>query len=169
MEANMQELWKVIKGFQEYQVSDCGNVMGKFGRILKPKSTKRVVYKVVSLYKGKKRFQKLVHRLVLEHECNHIDGNKLNNHINNLEWCTRSENMKHAFKIGLWESPSRPGNIYGIRYSIPKKLTEEKVKRILKLIKNGVKLKPIAEYFGVSVPTVSEISHGKKWKHVDRN
>ena len=60
-----------------------------------------------------------IHRLVAESylynddplnkkEINHIDGNKKNNNINNLEWCTRSDNEKHAHKIGLKESKKCP-------------------------------------------------------------
>lgn len=67
-------------------------------------------YKRVSLrnQNGVKRFQ--VHRLVAQifipnpenkSQVNHIDGNKLNNHIDNLEWCTPLENTNHAWKLGL--------------------------------------------------------------------
>lgn len=62
-------------------------------------------YLVVSLSEGGKRWYKRIHRLVAEvflpnphgwEEVNHIDGNKLNNDVSNLEWCTREQNMRHA-------------------------------------------------------------------------
>ena len=110
----MIEIWKKIKDFSDYEVSNMGNVKSfKFGeeKILRPGEDENGYLKVV-LYKNKKPHTKRVHRLVLEtfdprkdmgkYECNHEDGNKKNNkYPENLEWCTRSENMKHAFKIGL--------------------------------------------------------------------
>jgi hypothetical protein len=68
------------------------------------------VQKTVCLYKEGKRHGKLVHRLVAEAfipnpdakpDINHIDGDSLNNNVENLEWATKSENMRHAQKTGL--------------------------------------------------------------------
>lgn len=73
-------------------------------------------YYVISLVVNGKKISKSVHRLVAETfipnplglpQVNHIDGNKLNNNIHNLEWCTRSENMLHAHKHGLVDLSSR--------------------------------------------------------------
>ena len=72
-------------------------------------------YLVAHLSKDNKAKNILVHRLVAEsfipnpnkYPCvNHIDGNKQNNNINNLEWCTHSENDLHAYKIGLRKASS---------------------------------------------------------------
>ena len=89
-----QEQWKPIERFNgEYEVSNLGRV----------RSMKK--------YRGATgRISVKVHRLVIETfkpnpdslPCiNHIDGNKLNNHIDNLEWCTYQHNMQHAVRTGL--------------------------------------------------------------------
>ena len=103
--------WKDIKGYENYyQISNNGQVKNiKTNKILTGDINAR--YKRVILYiPNKKRF--FIHRLVAEHFCNkplnykelvvnHIDGNKLNNDYKNLEFITRSENDKHAFKLNL--------------------------------------------------------------------
>ena len=81
-------------------------------RILKQK-TDRNGYKRVNLYKGKKSHTCLVHRLVadafLNNEqshpmVNHKDGDVVNNHVSNLEWCDARHNVNHAFDLGLMNS-----------------------------------------------------------------
>ena len=67
-------------------------------------------YKTVELFKEGVGTRRLVHRLVAETfilnsnnypVVNHIDGNKLNNSVNNLEWCNQSENVRHSYANGL--------------------------------------------------------------------
>ena len=115
----MKEEWKNIPSMEYYQASNLGRIrsVGHYiksnfhncklvkrkGRILK--QYKGVYYSITINDKGKTR-KKLVHRLVAEafipnllnKPCiNHKDGNKLNNNVNNLEWCTIQENTKHAY------------------------------------------------------------------------
>ena len=99
------EIWKDIKSYEGlYQVSNYGNVKRK--KILKGDIAKG--YLRITLSKSNKQERYLVHRLVAytfidyiegKYYINHKDGNKLNNHINNLEWCSISENEKHAHKF----------------------------------------------------------------------
>lgn len=103
-------MWKDIKGYEGlYQVSDDGQVQ----RLLTKGKPKRVknregIYYTVSLSKKgvKKSFN--VHRLVAEafldrpegaSEVNHLDGNKYNNRVSNLEWVTQKENLIHAIEV----------------------------------------------------------------------
>jgi hypothetical protein len=100
-----------------FAVSCCGKILGKTLKILKPRSNGR--YLIVSYYiqNTKLNRNKYVHRLVAETflenpenltDVNHKDGNKLNNHVLNLEWVSRKENMKHARDTGLvWNLPSK--------------------------------------------------------------
>ena len=101
----MKEIWKDIKDYEgHYQVSNCGRVKSiKFGkeRILKPKKDK-YGYLHVNLYKNNIKKTYKVHRLVAEAfidntdnltEVNHRDENKLNNNVDNLEWCNSKYNI----------------------------------------------------------------------------
>ena len=112
----MEEIWKDIEDYEGlYQVSNLGRVKSLICRGLKrDKVLKAGVdtqgYLLVNLYKSGKPKSKSIHRLVasafipntlIKHQVNHLDANKKNNCINNLEWTTPSENIKHAIEMGL--------------------------------------------------------------------
>lgn len=122
------EIWKPIKGFEGlYEVSNTGlvkalprwkiNNRGKQltkEKLLKFNDFSTDYLRVPLTDKNHIKKYYLVHRLVAMTfipnekdlpQVNHIDGNKLNNNVENLEWCTREDNIKHAYKIGL--NPSR--------------------------------------------------------------
>ena len=116
----MQEVWKDIKDYEGcYQVSNFGRVRSldrldrngfkRNGVIKKPQDNGNG-YQYVQLKKDAKRKNFYIHRLVATYFINeiadkdfvnHKDGNKKNNMVDNLEWCTQSENMKHAYESGL--------------------------------------------------------------------
>lgn len=110
------ELWIQSKEFPDYEVSSNGRVRNiKTGRIMKTNISDKG-YERVSLRKDNKPYTKPVHRLVGDAffdgdhdglDINHIDGNKTNNFVGNLEWCTRKENIQHAYATGLKEEPRR--------------------------------------------------------------
>lgn len=109
------EKWKDIDGFPDYKINSEGKILRiSKNYYLKPCLDKSIGYFVVNLYdtKGRPR-RKFLHRLIAEafipnpenkRTVNHIDGNKSNNELSNLEWATDSENMLHAFSHGLCEN-----------------------------------------------------------------
>lgn len=107
---NVNEIRKPYTNYENlYEVSNLGYV-SNYRKILKPYVI-NAGYKSVKLHSNGKKSGKLIHRMVAEMfipnlenkpDVNHKDGNKLNNHVDNLEWCTKSENMTHAVKIGLY-------------------------------------------------------------------
>lgn len=105
------EKWKPIKNYESlYEVSDLGNIKSlKRNVILKVRNDKNG-YLVINLCKKGKTKTFKVHRLVAHEfidnplnkkEINHKDGNKQNNRVNNLEWCSSKENQIHAYKMHL--------------------------------------------------------------------
>lgn len=188
------EEWKTISRSTDYEVSDHGRVrrrvdskltrnkrIYKKGRMTK-KSINSHGYVVAVLRCGMEQKQKAykVHRLVLEafvgecpedkEQANHIDGIKDNNHISNLEWVTRSENVRHAFKLGL--NKIEKGENHPAA-----KLKEKEVRLIKKLLaSDSYKLKQndpkrisqakISEMFNVTPVMISLIYREKNWSHI---
>ena len=108
------ERWEDIPGFPNYEIGDDREIRNKrTGRILK-QCDNNSGYPTVNLYNDGKRTTKGVHRIVAESfvdgyedglEVNHKDGNKHNNHRDNLEWGSRGYNESHAYKHGLKYGP----------------------------------------------------------------
>ena len=101
---------KQIPSYENYKISEYGIVYSCYIHKIKRTSLHRQGYLMVGLTKDGIEKKWLIHRLVaLTHidnpngyrYVNHIDGDKKNNHISNLEWVTSSENQKHAYKNGL--------------------------------------------------------------------
>ena len=166
-----KEIFKKIKGFEKYEISNFGRVKsfcwGK-ERILKNQKDSNG-YLYVRPSKNGKLLIKSLHRMVAEAflkldkkrlQVNHIDGNKGNNNINNLEWCTPKENNIHAIKIGLHKG------IKGENH--PKaKLKEKDIIKIRKLYKNyNETYSSIARQFNVARHTINRIINNKTWNHV---
>ena len=169
------EVWKDIPGYEgDYQVSNQGRVKsfkrygGEIERILRPLDRGHG-YLHVNLHCNKKRKGVTIHSLVMlaftgerpdGMDINHIDGVKTNNHLDNLEYCTRAENTQHAFDTGLQVSLSGEENGYS-------KLTRKQVLEIRARYKaGGISQEKIGQEYGVSHPTISNIVNRKAWKHI---
>ena len=164
----MKEEWKIIKDFENYSVSNFGNIKNiKTGNILKQNVHSNGYYVLNIKPNGRNGTSKTlkVHREVaiafIENlnnlpQVNHIDGNKLNNVVTNLEWCTASENMKHAYSIGLKDSRGER--------SSSSKLTNEMVKEIL----DNPQIRNIefAKKFNIDRSAISKIRSKKNWSHI---
>ena len=160
-------MMKDIKGYEGlYQISSDGKiyskdryVKGRYGkRLIKGKLIKTYLdrngYERVDLYKDNHASKCKVHRLVLitfdkerkDLDVNHIDGNKLNNSIDNLEWCTRKENIHHAVINGLNKQSQR---IYAIREN--EKYTSASIYGMYDILKSKIKIKCTRHTFGTNV------------------
>ena len=96
--------FKPVKGFEDYLINEDGVILSKKHKRDLYTKLSNSGYKVVTLFKDKKRYQLYVHRLVAQTficcydsdlTVNHIDNNKLNNNICNLEWVTLRDNIIH--------------------------------------------------------------------------
>lgn len=148
----MNEIYKDIAGFEDkYEVSSLGNVRNKItGRLLKPFSDGRKGYLQVSLCKDNQKHYFKIHRLVAlaflpnpnnYPQVNHIDEDKSNNSVENLEWCT---------------------NQYNVDYSISKPVNQFSLDgRLLNTYKST---QEASRQTGVNQQSISECCLGKRYK-----
>ena len=156
-------MWRHIEGFETYLVNPYGVVWSRrAGKPLKPHMS-GAYHRVLLQEKGKK-WRPSIHRLVAlsylsnphnKENVNHIDGNKLNNKVTNLEWVTRKENVRHAWDTGLVNTKGE-GNGRS-------KLKSRHVEAI-RLIKDILPASEIAELFGVGKTAISDIINNRTWK-----
>lgn len=119
MTCRSREQWKKINNFEHYEVSNHGRIRNQHKTILKQFYKERGDA-IITLSKNGKRSTHRVARIVAQtfleedkkrNEVNHIDGNPKNNHISNIEWVTRQENITHARKMGLYDDGKKV-NLY---------------------------------------------------------
>lgn len=181
-----QEIWKEIPNSKYYSVSNYGRVKRlqhqKWCKVNNSFST--FSEKILQVnYSNTKHYGRVsinftdgtkticgIHRLVaicfLDNplnlpQVNHKDGNKANNYMDNLEWCSATENMQHrihTLDIKPWKKGEESNFV---------KLTEEQVRQIPDLLKQGMKKCNIAKLFNVKNTTITEITSGRSWKHLN--
>lgn len=173
--------WKVIKSLNEmYEVSNTGEIRNsKTKRIMKQQVNTHGYHTLTVRPKPNKQINVRVHRLVAETflgECskgyvvNHIDGNKQNNSVENLQYITPSQNNKHALDNGL----RKPANmkLYAPKgeqhYNV--KLTEKDVRYILQLRNEyGYGERKLSKITCFSRGTIGNILSNRSWKHIERS
>lgn len=153
-----------------YYISNTGLIYDeKEKRMRKYAETPDGYYKVSFYIYGKYK-RKLVHRLVAQtfnpvddmdnKQINHIDGDKHNNNIENLEWCSLAENMKHAWTTGLCANSAPTGN-----KAHHHKLTEEQVKELKEdYYIYHMRIVDITKKYNISRSTFYQIKNGITWK-----
>lgn len=176
----MKEIWKPVKGYEGYyEVSNLGRIKALTrtvqGKTRNGKPCPRIVkehimhqpnctngYKQIALSKDSEVKMYRVHRIVAEAfldnpknypEVNHIDEDKTNNCVTNLEWCS------HAYNQCYGNKPAK-GERNGMA-----RLTAAQVREIRRRRENGEKLKDIAVDYDISINHVCNISKGTRWKH----
>lgn len=177
-----EEVWKPVVGYEGlYEVSNLGRVRnvgsGKnrvYGQIIKPQINRRWGYWQVGLRDGIGKWAKThrLHRVVAiaflgpvpsGYEVNHLDGDKGNNRLENIEYCTPSANHLHRCHVLGKISPTAQLRRCGEKNTMAK-LSREQVEEIKTLLEHKVLPQTkIAARYGVSQTCVSKIKCGQRW------
>lgn len=153
-----------------YFVNEQGDVLNKRGNKL-AKQVNRDGYLTVNLWTNNRQKKYAVHRLVARtlipnpknKPCvNHIDGNKQNNSVENLEWVTYSENTVHALELGL-KVIQKGSEVHNST------ITETEAHEICRLMQQGFRNIDIHDSLGVSKNVLKDIRQKRTWLHVSSN
>lgn len=177
----IDEIWKKIKGFPKYQISNFGRVKSfkqkRNGRILKQQINIVNGYLQIRLSRNNRVETKFVHRLLLklftnsnytDLEINHINGIKSDNRLENLEWINHFKNMKHFWKSDLSNKTrlkmSETQHKFKGNKSPNHKLNQNDIIRIRDYLKEELLTqKEIAKRFNISQQMISKINNNKNW------
>lgn len=175
------EIWKDVVGYEGlYEISSFGNIrsveriikdsIGR-NRIFKSANLKvrknKYGYMDILLLKDGKQTQFLIHRLVAsvfienkenKPQVNHIDCVKSNNKVDNLEWNTRKENIKHSFD----------NNLQKINKGEDHANTILKNEDVIFIFNSDLKRKELSKMFKVSYQSICDIKWGRRWQHVTK-
>jgi len=159
------ERFKPLPSNPSYLISDKGRVYKKKSKRFLSGWIDNGGYLRIWVLDNRNTRKRLVHQLVMEsfvgqkphkHDTNHKDGNKLNNALANLEYCTKSENTKHSYDNGL-QKPPRGQECWNC------KLTDLQVQEIKReLLSPNVSQSELAKTYNVSNALISNIKHGKR-------
>lgn len=160
------EKWKIIEGYNyKYEVSNTGNIRRTKDKKILKKQLRGGYFRVSLCIHGKFNF-KSVNRLVAiafisnpenKPQVNHINGKKDDDRVENLEWCTRSENIRHAIRIGL--KPSLP-----MPEKTRKAIRERNIIKVID-IDSGIvyeSIKSASESIGINRHTLSQYLSGSR-------
>jgi len=162
--------WRDIPGYEGlYKISKDGDVYSAVSDILLKTHMRKDGYLAFGLYKDGKRKTCYVHRTVAlafigkrpDGLCvNHKDGVKTNNRLDNLEYITQSENVKHAISMGLSDHRGEKGHF--------SKLVNSNINKIRRLLDSReYSVIEIAKMFDVEVNTIYLIKRGSTWAHIE--
>ncbi len=174
------EIWKDVHRYVGlYQASNYGRIRSMIkNKILSPGDNGRG-YKFIHLKHNGSVERFYVHRLIAmtfipniynKKEVNHIDFDKDNNHVENLEWMTCKENLNHAKINNRFNSSeyqkAQTSKANSGENSYLSKLNDKSVIEIRKLYKGGLTQKQISKIYSVNRATIGYITSNKTWKHV---
>lgn len=159
----MEEIWKPIVGLEGYyEVSNLGRLKGiKFGTIYKLSKNRDGYLQTIIKFKGKKIHlyahkqvaKSFIKNTLNKKTVNHIDGDKNNNKVSNLEWLSQGENLKHAYSVGLM----------GVK---PKKGYKLNIEDVVFIRQCNLPVKKLSEKYNVTTKHIKAIRHFRKWKSV---
>jgi len=174
----LHEEWRPVVGYEnKFEVSNLGRVRSQphevrhwCGRMI-PRPGRMVTltahtggYRFVAVGGSKKKY---VHRLVMEaffgdsdgRDVNHINGDKTDNRLSNLEYCDRLHNVRHAISTGLQDNSGEGNGMH--------KLTTAQVREAHRKVQLGESCEAVASEYGVSASCITQIIQGVRWKHLN--
>lgn len=158
---------RLIENSRNYYVTESGEVFSGY-RKLKPSPIKTGYLRVRISYKDGSYLDQYVHRLVAtlfidkvegKEEVNHIDANKENNHVSNLEWVSHAENMKHAQDNKLITYGFETANSH---------YTEGQIHKVFQLMQEGWRYKDISQETGVAYQHIINLRSGARHKDIGK-
>ena len=166
--------WNQIAGHPDYFINEQGHILStKWNkkRLLKGSIDKRKGYRHIALRDGNGgRTRWRIHRLVLETfigpapdgmQCRHLDGDKLNNRLDNLAWGTQSENERDKIRHGTQFWPDKRGEEHP-----QAKLRTVDIPEIRRMVRDGMTLAEVASKYPVRYQTISKIVNRERWAHI---